>query len=127
MRRIRLIRKLAECMDGVDVSGHRAGDLLDLPDSQADVLIAEGWAEPHEPPRPPTAVVSRQRHRHPPKAELIADAADRSPRTLQTIERLRQVREEMDKQRLERNERRRAEDNIREELQDSRSKTIKKE
>jgi hypothetical protein len=91
------------------------------------VLIAEGWAEPYEPRRPRSAVVSRQRHPPPPKAELIADAADRSPRTLQTIERLRQVREEMDKQRLERNERRRAEDNIREELQDSRSKTIKKE
>ena len=33
-------------MDGVDVSNVRAGDLMNLPDEQADVLIAEGWAEP---------------------------------------------------------------------------------
>ena len=42
---VRLKIKLANVMDGVDVSNVRAGDLLDLPDKQADVLIAEGWAE----------------------------------------------------------------------------------
>ena len=33
-------------MDGVDVSHVRAGDFLNLSDEQADMLIAEGWAEP---------------------------------------------------------------------------------
>ena len=42
---MRLKIKLANVMDGVDVSNVRAGDLMNLPDEQADVLIAEGWAE----------------------------------------------------------------------------------
>lgn len=42
---VRLTRKLANVMDGVDVTRVRPGDLLNLPDDQADVLIAEGWAE----------------------------------------------------------------------------------
>ncbi len=32
-------------MDGVDVSHVRAGDILQLPDADAEVLISEGWAE----------------------------------------------------------------------------------
>ena len=49
---VRLKKKLANMMDGVDASHTvRAGDLLNLPDKQAGVLIAEGWAEAlHGPP-----------------------------------------------------------------------------
>jgi hypothetical protein len=43
--RIRLLRKLAETMNGVDVSKVRVGDQLDLPPNDARVLIVEGWAE----------------------------------------------------------------------------------
>lgn len=42
--RIRLIRKLAERMNGVDVRRHAAGDVLDLPAEKALTLIGEGWA-----------------------------------------------------------------------------------
>jgi len=42
--RIRLIRRLAERIDGVDLSRRRVGDSIDLPQREADVLIAEGWA-----------------------------------------------------------------------------------
>lgn len=45
---IRLVRKLAECLDGVDVSRHHAGDVLDLPRREAEMLIAEGWASLEE-------------------------------------------------------------------------------
>jgi hypothetical protein len=41
---IRLIRKLAECLDGIEVSRYRAGDVLDLPSREAEMLLAEGWA-----------------------------------------------------------------------------------
>ena len=42
--RVHLSRKLAESVDGVDLSAHRAGDTFDLPDHEAELLIAEQWA-----------------------------------------------------------------------------------
>jgi len=44
--RIRLTRKLALCLNDVDISDLRVGEVVDLPDRNAKVLIAEGWAEP---------------------------------------------------------------------------------
>lgn len=44
--RVRLTRKLAECLDGVDVSRFHIGEIVELPDAEAAVLIAERWAEP---------------------------------------------------------------------------------
>jgi hypothetical protein len=35
-------------MDGVDVSPHRVGDILDLPAEQARLLVAEEWAVDRE-------------------------------------------------------------------------------
>jgi hypothetical protein len=43
---VRLTRKHAECLDGVDLSGHRVGQIISLPDRDAALLIAEGWAVP---------------------------------------------------------------------------------
>ena len=43
---VRLTKKLANVMDGVDVSHARTGDILNVSDSQAAILIAEEWAEP---------------------------------------------------------------------------------
>lgn len=53
---VRLTRKLAETLNGVDVSRCRIGDLIDVTNEQAVMLIAEGWAErvteiASEPPR----------------------------------------------------------------------------
>jgi hypothetical protein len=42
--RIRLIKKLAEMIDGIDLRAHKAGDVLDLTRSEARLLLAEGWA-----------------------------------------------------------------------------------
>ena len=42
--RVRLIRKLAEAIDGVDISDYEVGDVLRLEPDQARLLIAEGWA-----------------------------------------------------------------------------------
>jgi hypothetical protein len=44
--RIRLIRKPALCLNGVDVANVRVGDVVDLPERDARLLLLEGWAEP---------------------------------------------------------------------------------
>lgn len=48
---VRLTRKFAEVIDGVDLSDAKVGDELNLPPHDADVLVAEGWAERTRPPR----------------------------------------------------------------------------
>lgn len=44
--RVRLTRKLADWVDGVDLSGHQEGDVLTLTGRKAQLLVAEGWAQP---------------------------------------------------------------------------------
>jgi hypothetical protein len=43
------MRKLANILNGVDLSQAHMGDTLDLPARDAHMLVAEGWAEPAEP------------------------------------------------------------------------------
>jgi hypothetical protein len=43
---IRLTKKLAAVMNGVDVSSVNVGDVLDLPEPAARMMIEEGWAVP---------------------------------------------------------------------------------
>src|SRR5687768_7838242 len=45
VRCVRLTRKHADVIDGVDLSKAHVGDRLDLSPHDAEVLIAEGWAE----------------------------------------------------------------------------------
>jgi hypothetical protein len=40
-----LTRKYAEMIDGVDLTDANVGDELDLSPRDAQVLVAEGWAE----------------------------------------------------------------------------------
>src|SRR5262245_54497351 len=93
--RVLLRRKLAEVIDGVDLSGRNVGDVFDLPDEEARLLIAEGWAIPE---RRVTDLHDRRREyrslgsdnqelsqlHHGPGLRLrplrFADAADRPPR-----------------------------------------------
>jgi hypothetical protein len=42
---VRLIRKYAEMIDGVNLAAAEVGDRLQLSKRDAEVLIAEGWAE----------------------------------------------------------------------------------
>ena len=42
---VRLTKKLAALLNGIDVSALKVGDILELPDSAARMLILEGWAE----------------------------------------------------------------------------------
>ena len=45
MVRIKLIRKLSNVLNGLDLRAHKVGDVIDIGDAQADMLVAEGWAE----------------------------------------------------------------------------------
>ena len=42
--KVRLTKKHAERIDGIDLSGRQTGDVLDLPHPQAYLLLAEQWA-----------------------------------------------------------------------------------
>ena len=44
--KVRLTKKLAEMIDGIDLSGRHVGDVMNLPKSEAQLIIAEQWAEP---------------------------------------------------------------------------------
>jgi hypothetical protein len=44
--RIRLTGKLSELLNGVDISRRTVGDVIDLPRSDAELLLAAGWALP---------------------------------------------------------------------------------
>jgi hypothetical protein len=46
--KVKLVRKFANAINGVDLSSVRVGDTLDLKPHQAVLLIREGWAELHE-------------------------------------------------------------------------------
>ena len=73
--RIRLTRKFAERIDGVDLSRSRVGDVMDLPVHEARTLIAEGWAVLEDESRTGRAV-----HRNRPAADTVADRAPRTRR-----------------------------------------------
>src|SRR4051812_46636847 len=45
MRNVRLTRKYAGCLNGIDLSHAHVGDLLTVPERDAALLIAEHWAE----------------------------------------------------------------------------------
>jgi hypothetical protein len=42
--RVRLIRKFANCIDGVDLRGHDVDEVFDVPPKDARLLVAEEWA-----------------------------------------------------------------------------------
>lgn len=45
MQRVRIIRKLAPILNGVDLSGVQVGDIIQVPEATAAMLIREQWAE----------------------------------------------------------------------------------
>jgi hypothetical protein len=43
--KIRLTKRFAERIDGVDLSQVHTGDVLDVPPKEARILVNEGWAD----------------------------------------------------------------------------------
>src|SRR6266545_4514540 len=42
--RVRIIRKLADWVDGIDLSRSTVGDFTDMPERHARIMVAERWA-----------------------------------------------------------------------------------
>ena len=63
--RVRLVRKFAEMIDGVDLSQRSAGQTFRIPIDDARLLIAEGWAVSAEPQ-------SRREETNPKERTLLA-------------------------------------------------------
>ena len=103
---IQLIRKLADYLDGIDLGDAREGDVLDLPQHEAELVIAEGWAVPLD--EPSGDEPSSHEIRGDSSPLDLAAAADKAARRIRAI-----------------HEHRRAEDRYREELQDSRARTVR--
>ena len=112
---IQLVRKLANHLDGIDVTAYQQGDVIDLPRRDAELLIAEQWAVAY------TGSSARE-VRNASATPQLAFAADRLVR--RSLDQIRRIREEMEAKRFEEQERRRAEDRIREELHDAHATTI---
>ena len=74
--KVRLIRKLADYLDGVNVSRQHVGDLLDLRPEQARALVAEGWATPEERRRSAASAPFGERRRVPSWSLDVADEDD---------------------------------------------------
>jgi len=73
--RIRLTRKFAELIDGIDLSRRRVGDVIDIPAHDARTLMAEGWAVPDDDAR-----VGRAVHGNHCPADTVADRPSRRRR-----------------------------------------------
>jgi hypothetical protein len=43
--KVRLTRKFADLINGIDLSRAHTGETLDLTQREAEILLAEGWAE----------------------------------------------------------------------------------
>jgi hypothetical protein len=114
--RIRLIRKLADHLDGIDVSPYVEGDIFELTLQEAELLIAEGWAVASD--------------------DVIAEGTAQ-PVTAgdfscgqgfwetAVLEQLRHLQERTEIETSEHDYRRRADDIIRETHHDSQAKTVK--
>jgi hypothetical protein len=74
MTRVRLVRKLADELDGIDVTRWDEGDVIELSRAEARLLIAEGWALPFRGPRDEVRRASTSHHTH-----VAADRSGKKP------------------------------------------------
>jgi hypothetical protein len=118
--RVQLTKKLAEMLDGIDLSRYAVGDIVEVTRAEAELLIAEGWAIPVA--ERPRLVPKGARATH-----ALPGFAEQQPHVpLRSVERLREIRRAMEQRSSDRHERRRAEDRLREELHDARARTFGK-
>ena len=43
--RVRIVRKLADRVDGIDLTNHDVGEVIDLPEMDGRLMVAEQWGE----------------------------------------------------------------------------------
>jgi len=111
---IRLTRKLCDWLDGVNLHEHRVGDVFDVPRQDGELLIAEKWAvaAPGRPFRKMSTV-----------AGAIPSRIDDRCAVL-TMQQLWPLGNPAPYRTFGEQAKRRAEDRYRNELQDSRAKTV---
>jgi hypothetical protein len=117
---VRLTRKLADRLDGVDVSAYNSGDVLDITRREAELLIAEGWAMPLDSGSVDAAKSSPSYESAPPRDTTTPSALVRAE-----ANRLCEVWEMPGRRRFDERDLRRKEDIIRDELRDSRATTVR--
>ena len=59
--KVRLTKKLAERIDGINLGSSRVGDVLEFSEPEARLLIAEDWATPRERRLEPSRNVEHER------------------------------------------------------------------
>jgi len=86
--KVRLTRKHAESIDGIDLTGYNVGDVIDLTFDEARLIVAEDWAHsdrrvlasPSEHRRRAEDRTETKRSRFP-EQDRVGLAADQPPRT----------------------------------------------
>lgn len=63
--RVRLIRKLASEINGVDLSTCDVGSVVDLPEPKGQILVAEEWAIPERRTGGPGEIIAFRRQTDP--------------------------------------------------------------
>jgi hypothetical protein len=111
--RVRLTRRLANSIDGVNLSDRSVGDVFDVTRHDAELLIAEEWAVPVA--RGPTARPFRTVGRLPRVG---------ARRPLRLAAQLRNIRRQIEQRFFPPHRRRRAEDLIREKWHDEHAKVL---
>jgi hypothetical protein len=74
--RVKLTKKFAEMLNGVDLSRAQSGDVLDIPPRDAGLLLASEWALPVE----EDGIPARSNVLQMPSSQNRAEAADRPRR-----------------------------------------------
>ena len=70
--KVRLLKKLAQQVDGIDLRAHKEGESFELPPSDASLLVAERWAVPER----------RERSEGTPHRRRTSDYADEVSRII---------------------------------------------
>jgi hypothetical protein len=67
--KIRLTRKFAEFLNGIDLTQRRVGEVVEVPRHEAEMLLAEEWAVPASDPEPRAKADDAPRRTRKPKAD----------------------------------------------------------
>ena len=70
--KVRLTRKHAERIDGVDLTGREPGDVLDVSQEEARLLVVEEWAIPERREHQTRTGRRRRTDDYPDEAELAS-------------------------------------------------------
>ena len=113
--RVRLTRRLANSIDGVNLSAHQIGDVFEVTRHEAELLVAEAWA----------VVVTPRAHRFQSRTgPKFSSAKADERRSVRMAEQVRDIGKQIEGRLFQPQNHRRAEDRIREEWHDEHATVI---